>query len=480
MAGNDGQVSARGGMAGEGPLDRPTAGGATKAPASTASSQHPESTAATDLPSAAPLLAPVNDERFECLLARLAERGMSREEFDRLDAREMPQGMTRNEAWRALAQIRRCQAVHYRDPLYVGSVRADDWFYPTHRINRQLRELGMRTCSGSRLDAALSERHGRRLVARSLVQETVATLRCDGLDIDEETARDVISGAREASGTVERLALNMHGLLVGMLDGEAQPITPELVENMYSQLMDGVDDTSFASRTPWGDEWPDDPMPREEAIAQLCGMASGALADPAEHPIIVSQRLVCKLWKTTPFPTCNYVMGSLLHRLHMKLCGYPAFVYVPSSSATLAWKCGNRSGEGVAPYASSGIVEGTSREWTLYWESCLHILLDEVDRLEAQVLRLKELDDRLLARLAEDRSFNHRQRDVLRRAILVPESTFRIEEHRRTYDLAYSTARQDLTTLMERGLLEMRYEGKAQVFTSRFDMKGALGRRYGA
>ncbi len=69
---------------------------------------------------------------------------------------------------------------------------------------------------------------------------------------------------------------------------------------------------------------------------------------------------------------------------------------------------------------------------------------------------------------------------LLEQAVLTPSTAMRIEEYRSQHDLAYSTARQDLTSLVEMGLLEMRYEGKAQVFTVRDDFKRRLVERYGA
>lgn len=248
---------------------------------------------------------------------------------------------------------------------------------------------------------------------------------------------------------------------------------------MYRTLTTGIDAVTLRSGVPWGLEWPEDPIPRDQAIEEICAMASGELVDPAEHIIITSQRLICKFWKTAPYPNCNYVMGSLLSRLHMKQNGYPVFVYIPSSSMTLAWKFGNYTSEGIYPYGESGNITGLEWDWSPYWESCLRLIQDELDKLEHSVFSLKAQDDDLLERLQEDQTFNHRQRDVLKQAILIPETGFKIQTHRTAYSLAYSTARQDLVSLVERGLLEMHYEAKAQVFVARYDIKRVLAERYG-
>lgn len=418
----------------------------------------------------------LEDEHFGALLHTFAERGVTQGQFKLLP---MPAGYGVEETWGILSAIRRSQAIHYRDISSMRGEPISQWFTATHSIESKLRDLAQRTGSGSQLEEALRERQGRRFILNSLIDETVATLGCDGLSIDYESARGVISGKRPPANSVERLAGNTHALLLSLLDDEQPLITPELIESMYRALTAGIDVDSLRSGVPWGLEWPEDPIPRDQAIEEICAMASGELVDPAEHIIITSQRLICKFWKTAPYPNCNYVMGSLLSRLHMKQNGFPVFVYIPSSSMTLAWKYGNYTSEGIYPYGESGNITGIEWDWTPYWESCLRLIQNELDKLERSVFSLKAQDDDLLERLQEDQTFNHRQRNVLRQAVLVPETGFKIQTHRAAYGLAYSTARQDLVSLVERGLLEMHYESKAQVFVARYDMKRVLAKRYG-
>lgn len=436
---------------------------------------------AASTPAPAPAMSPapdlLGDARFAQLLAAFAEHGILRSEFDQM---EMPTGHAPDEVWAALTAIRRSQGIHYRDISYLGGRELVQWYTPTHSIERMSRELARRTGTGSPLEAALHERHGRRFILKPLIEETISALQCDSLPIDDEQVRAVVSGERTPATAVERLALNVHTLLSSLLDADGPgAITPELIAEMYEALVQGVDPVPSTSGVAWGLEWPEDPIPREQALREICAMASGELVDPAEHPIITSQRIICKFWKTAPYPSCNYILGSLVSRLHMKQQGYPVFIYIPSSSMTLAWKHDNYTCEGVVPYGLSGNVAGLEREWTPYWESCLRLILTELDKLERSVLALKAHDDSLLARIRDDQSFNHRQRDVLSQAILVPETAFRIQGHREAYGLAYSTARQDLLALVKRGLFEMHYESKAQVFMTRHDMKRVLAEHYG-
>lgn len=417
------------------------------------------------------------DPRFQDILARLAAQGVDRASFDRLP---MPAGCSPEGIRPLVRGILRAQGIRYRDGWTIDGVASAQWFYPTRSIELKLRELSRRTGAGSPLDRALSERFGQRFVTSSLIGETVAAVSCEGLCITYEEARRACLGDTVPRRPVERLVANMHALLVCMLGDELPSLDEATIRAMYEQLTQGIDAGDLGGSMAWGDEWPGDPVDSNTAITEVCAMASEELVDPAEHPIVTSQRIVCHFWRNGVFPLCNYVLGSLVCRLYLKQKGYPVFAYLPISQMSLAWRQGTCDCVGVWPYRECCDVQGPDYDWTLYWESCLQLLLHEAEALEETILRVKGEDDEILRSLRADHSFNHRQRALLEQAVLTPSTAMRIEEYRSQHDLAYSTARQDLTSLVERGLLEMRYEGKAQVFTVRDDFKRRLVERYGA
>lgn len=126
------------------------------------------------------------DNRFGALLQTLAEYGVTRGQFEALP---MPAGYDTEETWGILSAIRRNQAIRYRDISYIHGKPVSQWFTPTRSIETKLRDLAKRTGRGSQLEEALRERQGRRFILNSLIDETIATLGCDGLSIDYESAR---------------------------------------------------------------------------------------------------------------------------------------------------------------------------------------------------------------------------------------------------------------------------------------------------
>lgn len=431
----------------------------------------------SERPIASEVYALIEDPRFANALGSFAARGMDRAAFAKLP---LPQGVSTQEAWSLCRAIRRAQGISYLDTWTVSGRPTTQWFYPTRSIEVKLRELTRRTAAGSQLDRALSERFGRRFITDSLIGEVVAAVSCEGFTIAYEEARRVCLGDAVPRRPVERLVANMHDLLVAMLDGELFSVDADAIYAMYEVLTKDVPVQDFGDALVWGDEWPGDAMDPGEVIAEVCAMMAGELVDLAEHPIVTSQRIICHFWRNKVFSSCNYVLGSLVCRLYLKNRGFPAFTYLPISQMSLAWRQGECACDGVWPYKECCDVKGDDYDWTLYWESCLELLLREARTLEETILRLKDEDDRILVSLGEDHSLNHRQRGLLQKAVLAPALAVRIEEYRLQHDLAYSTARKDLMGLVERGFLEMHYEGKAQVFTARADLKRRLVQRYGA
>lgn len=412
---------------------------------------------------------------FASLLNTTAHHSLSLQEYEDLD---LPANADRKALWDDLWIARRAQAIYYRDIETIDGRQVDEWYTPTWSIQYKLRLLEKKTREGSPLDLALNERFGRRFVVKPLIDETVAAAACDGIHISYETVQGLATGDYEPRDAHERVVANVHALLADVVSDPCRPITPESIEKMYRKIIEGADEGDIHTELSWGLEWPVDPIPHDRVLEEICGLASLRLADTYDHPILLGQRVCCKVWKFSPFPCCNYLLGSILSRQALKNAGYPVFAWVPSSRLTLDWKSGGRSGGDVYPYAESGIIRPYDMDWTPYWESCLALLVEDVEELEQHVLDLKRRDEELVEGIKLDRSLNYRQQEVLGRVLISPRDEIRISDHQQAFGLAYSTARQDLVGLVERGLLHMRYECRAQVFMARPDLKSTLARKY--
>ena len=59
---------------------------------------------------------------------------------------------------------------------------------------------------------------------------------------------------------------------------------------------------------------------------------------------------------------------------------------------------------------------------------------------------------------------NHRQQSLIYHALKHPDFLYTIEQHKRTHNISYGTARSDLIGLTDIGYLEMAHQGKKLVF----------------
>jgi Fic family protein len=134
-----------------------------------------------------------------------------------------------------------------------------------------------------------------------------------------------------------------------------------------------------------------------------------------------------------------------------------------------------------AQYVRSYLYTETDTNDTTYFVSHqLDVLLEAIDGVHGYIARKQreQADAAALlkpgSRLA--RQLNHRQRALLLNALKNPEKPFTIEVHRRTHDTSYQTARADLISLVEAGLMEQHRQGKAFVFTALPDLDKKLHR----
>lgn len=124
--------------------------------------------------------------RFTKQLSLMANHGVLRKDFNKL---EMPENFDADEARSVLTAIRQPQAIHYYDVVYTHSNAVNSWFTPTYRFMKTLRRLASRHRIGR------AARH--RFIVRALIEEAMATLGCNGLDVNHETARTLIAAEQE-------------------------------------------------------------------------------------------------------------------------------------------------------------------------------------------------------------------------------------------------------------------------------------------
>lgn len=404
------------------------------------------------------LLASITPGDLHDLLRQSNERYAYEEEFARrsgdLDLE------ARSAAWEILDFCRRVTAYD------IGSIGLDPrWFIPTPDILRRLHDIDV-LASGhlvTALEQLGDEQH--RFTAHALMDEAIAAC----LAPDEQTqVKDVRSFLRhglEPRTRTERLVVNFYLTMQHVPKIAANPLTLETVFDLQRMLSAGLTDSEKACdyrhrnipRRTTVDRWPGaylPPLAHEVPDRMRRLMEDVEVERTWVHPLIYGPLLYFSLLNVRPFELSEVGLSRAVFQVYMHRAGYPALQLMPISQVLL---------HGYRDYGRSWPAENRG-DLTGFVTWSLENMWTALDRLSKQIDARVAENDRLREQLRFDPTLNHRQRTILGRAIRIPGATFFIEYHRRSYGIAYSTARADLMGLVDRGYMRVRREGHAFVF----------------
>lgn len=405
------------------------------------------------------LIAAVTPEDLHRLLRQANDQYAYEEEFARRNGSLSLEA--RSAAWSILDFCRRVTAYD------IGSIGLDPrWFIPTPDILKRLHDIDV-LASGhlvNALEQLGDEQH--RFTAHALMDEAIAAC----LAPDEQTqVKDVRSFLRhglEPRTRTERLVVNFYLTMQHVPAIAARPLTLETVFELQRMLSVGLTDPEKACeyrhrnipRRTTVDRWPGAyvaPLAREIPERMRYLMGDIERDRTWVHPLIYGPLLYFSLLNARPFELSEVGLSRAVFQVYMHRSGYPALQLMPISQVLLH---GYRDYGRLWPAENRGDLTGFVT-WSLenMW-AALDMLSKRIDERVADNERLRE-------QLRFDPTLNHRQRTILGRAIRIPGATFFIEYHRRSYGIAYSTARADLIGLVDRGYMRVRREGHAFVFS---------------
>ncbi|MBN2248562.1 MAG: hypothetical protein JW733_07670 [Coriobacteriia bacterium] len=406
------------------------------------------------------LLAVMTPEDLHKLLRSANENYAYEEEFAR---RTVPlDAPARSAAWSSLDFARRVCA----HEVTLGTVESR-WFTPTPQILHWLHQIDM--LASGRMVTAL-ERLGdeqQRFASQSLMDEAVAVCLTPDESRHYEDVRSFLRQGVEPRTRTERLVVNFYSTMREVPKLASSPLDMDAVMEVQRMLAlglcDGSECTAFRRknipRKATVDRWPGaytPPLAREVEPTLERTIAAVNRQDPWAHPLIHGFMLYFSVLNLRPFEIGDVGLARALFQIHMHRSGYPALQLMPISQVLL-----HRYAEYARlwPADNNGDLTGFVT-WAV--ESVWHALETLARSIDARVTE----NERLRAQLRFDPTLNHRQRTILGRAIRLPGATFFIDYHKRSYDIAYSTARADLIGLVDRGYMRVRRDGHAYVFTA--------------
>jgi Fic family protein len=435
-------------------------------------------------PQIADLLAELDgDEVTAALRAPEDPRSGSRYlHWNKLQRLEPPQGLTSKQWWLKIKVARggKLRELPLTDPSgeSFGYGLLDSMFRRLHYIDQR--------CSGEVAmdEVVTSERHaGRRFLVNSLMEEAIRSSQLEGATTSRVVAKEMLRSGRAPGDRSERMIVNNYQALQFMRDEMGDVLSPEGIFELHRIVTEGtLDDPSAAGRLQQPgeprvavfDHDAGDPIhippPAEQLPGRmrlLCDFANeGDDGARFVHPVVRAILLHFWLAYDHPFEDGNGRTARILFFWLMRVRGYWLAEYLPISRLIR---------NAPARYARAFMETETDNGDTTYF------LIHQLDLIERAIddlhayLQHKTAEVRNIEGLLQGTGYlNGRQLALLTDAVRDPDASYSFDSHAMSHRVSHETARSDLRSLVERGLLVQRGGSRKYLFEPAPDLAERL------
>ena len=396
------------------------------------------------------------------------------------DVRRRPvpeEGATHEQWWLALKMARQSQELPLRD----GHGRPFKFSQPPELLEA-LHRIDMK--AGGRVgapDAVINARMQDRYLITSLQEEeAITSSQLEGAATTRDVARNLIRSGRPPRDRGERMILNSFQTMGWLQQLQDTTLTPELVLSLHRRItQDTLDPGDAAGRLrrsdedvvvgdPYG-EIVHRPPPAEQLqqrLTHLCAFANGDTPTTFIHPVVRAIALHFWLAYDHPFLDGNGRTARALFYWAMLRHDYWLFSFISISTILR---------QAPAQYARSFMATETDdNDLTYFLLAQLKVIGQAMDRLESNIQRKKQELESFEQQMADPDLFNHRQLALLSHGVKHPGFRYSIHSHKTSHKVSYQTARTDLLTLVDHGLVERRKRGRQFLFQAPADLEKRL------
>jgi Fic family protein len=205
-----------------------------------------------------------------------------------------------------------------------------------------------------------------------------------------------------------------------------------------------------------------------ERMQRLCNFANATeSARPFVHPVIRAILLHFMIGYDHPFVDGNGRTARALFYWSMINSGYWLMEY-----ASISHILRRAPSQYIRAYLHTETDGSDTTYFLLHQLKTIRRAINALHEYLAHKAAEQKEAERLLGTSTRLRAlFNHRQIAVLGNALRDKAEVYRVESHRRTHNVVYQTARQDLLDLHKLGLMEKTKHGNAFVFYPPEDLK---------
>ncbi len=314
-----------------------------------------------------------------------------------------------------------------------------------------------------------------RYVVSSLIEEAITSSQLEGASTSRRVAKEMIRSGRAPRNRSEQMIVDNYMAMLYVSEHKDEPLTPERVCELHRIVTSGtLDDPESAGRIQ-SDPDPDDrvkvfgrdddvihvPPPVDqlpERLGALCAFANGETGGETYIPPLVRAMAVHFMAGYDHyFEDGNGRTARALFYWCMLRYGYWVTEYI-----TISRILKKAPVQYVRSFVLTEQDDGDVTYFLIYQLQVLERALDDLDvYLTRKVAELR--DTRAL--LSKRGDFNHRQLALIEFAVKEPDAEFTVRSHMTSHRVSDETARNDLTDLERRGLLDRTKIGRTFVWT---------------
>lgn len=297
-----------------------------------------------------------------------------------------------------------------------------------------------------------------RYIVSSLMEEAIASSQLEGAVTTRVVAKEMLRSGRTPRDKSEQMIVNNWRSIQHLRRCQKQPLTPQLICEIQALLtqktMQNEDEVGrFRTRddvvVTWNERVVHQP-PLAEKLAErmdaLCRFANHDDDEPWVHPVVKAAMLHFWLAYDHPFADGNGRTARALVYWYLLSRGYWLFEYMAISRLFL--KAPAQYGRA---YLYTETDEGDLTYFLMLNLRVVHLAFEE---LRSYIQRKNAEIAAAVQSLQSQSGLNSRQRQFLAHVVRRPDELFTVESYRKENNVVYQTARQDLLSLVEKGLLQ--------------------------
>jgi len=394
----------------------------------------------------------------------------------------IPAGVNSEQAWLMLKISRSSQLTFL--PLKDVEGHPFSFWLPDsaqkylHNIDRQAPKV-----IGSELDV-INESSKKQYLISSLMEEAIASSQMEGASTTRKVAKELLRTGRKPITKAERMIVNNYRTIQKIVELKKEKLSLDMLLELQASMTEGILDSSEVGHLRTSDDISvvdsasheilhDPPRAHElpNRIELLCEFANSQGHDPRFiHPVVKGILLHFWLAYIHPFTDGNGRTARALFYWYMLANDYWLFEYLPISYHL---KKSRAQYERAFLYAEQDDNDATY--FIVYHLKAIERALRSLQDYLAK--KQKEYAETARLLLKGNLGLNYRQQALIKHALKRPGFTYTVESHRNSHGVTPQTARSDLLSLVEQGLLLLNQVGKKHYFIAPDDLVERVSRR---